>query len=110
METYTKGDIVLFPFPFTDLTSTKIRPCLVISDEFNDDILLCQITSKMIQKDDYSIEIKKDETINGTLSIDSLVRCNMIFTANKHIIIKKICKVNIIKYKNVISKIIKLIY
>ncbi len=28
---YQKGDVVLIPFPFTDLTTTKTRPAVVVS-------------------------------------------------------------------------------
>ena len=30
---YQKGDVVLLPFPFTDLTATKTRPAVVVSTE-----------------------------------------------------------------------------
>ena len=103
MEAFRKGDIVLFPFPYTDLTSRKLRPCLVISDEMSEDLILCQITSKNIRKDNHTLELKKDETINGTLAIDSYIRCNMIFTASKHQILRKICAINDTKYAKVVS-------
>ena len=48
---YSRGDVVLVPFPFTDLTNTKQRPALVISpDRLNatrDDVLLLAITSQV---------------------------------------------------------------
>ena len=68
MVSFTRGEIVLFPFPYTDLTNRKLRPCLVISEEMEEDIILCQITSKNISKDIYSVELKKNETINGSLN------------------------------------------
>ncbi len=40
------GDVVVVPFPFTDLASSKVRPALVLAASTRDDILLCQITSK----------------------------------------------------------------
>src|SRR5437899_3020971 len=46
---YKRGDVVLVPFPFTDLSSAKQRPALVVSaDVFNstrDDVLVAAITS-----------------------------------------------------------------
>lgn len=104
MEAFRKGDVVLFPFPYTDLSTRKLRPCLVISDEMSEDyLILCQITSKNIKKDICSIELKKHETINGTLVIDSYIRCNMIFTASRHQILKKICEINNTKYAEIVS-------
>ena len=46
---YERGDIVLLPFPFTDLSSVRTRPALVVSvDEFEQetgDIMVAMITS-----------------------------------------------------------------
>lgn len=109
MGTFTKGEIVLFPFPYTDLSNRKLRPCLVLSDEMGDDILLCQITSKKIRKDQYTVEIKKDETIDGSLQIDSYIRSNMIFTSSKSQIVKNVCRIKDNKYKKVTDIIFSII-
>lgn len=105
MGTFTKGDIVLFPFPYTDLTNRKLRPCLVISNEMGEDILLCQITSKRIRRDGYSVEIKKNETIDGSLQVDSYIRANMVFTANIKQVLKKYCKITDAQYTEVVNAI-----
>jgi len=109
MGTFTKGEIVLFPFPYTDLSNRKLRPCLVISDQMSEDIMLCQITSKHIHNDKYSIEIKSNETLEGTLAIDSLIRTNMIFTATIKHIKMKMCKISDQKYKAVVDLINQII-
>jgi len=109
MGSFSKGNIVLFPFPYTNLSERKIRPCLVISDEMQEDLILCQITSKQLAAGNYSIELNKDETIGGNLMIDSYIRCNMIFTASKDQIIKKICEISNSKYNTVINKIVEII-
>ncbi|TET61184.1 MAG: hypothetical protein E3J52_01960 [Promethearchaeota archaeon] len=44
MARFIKGDVVIVPFPFSDLTKSKRRPALVISNLKGDDIILCQIT------------------------------------------------------------------
>ena len=55
MITYKFGDIILVPFPFTDQTSTKKRPAVVISSEkYNSsrpDIIIMAITSRLYQVD-----------------------------------------------------------
>jgi len=109
MEVFRKRDIVIFPFPYTDLTGRKLRPCLVISNEMNEDLILCQITSQKIPKNNFSIKLNREETIEGKLVNDSYIRTNMIFSADKSQIIKKICRVDDDKYQEVISKIIKII-
>lgn len=105
MGTLTKGDIVLFPFPYTDLTNRKLRPCLVISEEMGEDIILCQITSQKIEKDQYTVELKQKDMVDGNLMVDSYVRCNMLFTCCKEQILKKVCKIKISVYKKVVETI-----
>lgn len=50
MERFVAGDIVVVSFPFTDLSSSRKRPALVLANLEGDDIILCEITSK-IRKD-----------------------------------------------------------
>ena len=50
MEKPLKGDVVIVPFPFSDLTRSKRRPALVVAKLPGDDLILCQITSR--DKDD----------------------------------------------------------
>ncbi len=46
MAEFVKGDVVVVPFPFSDLTQAKRRPALVIATLAGDDLILCQITSR----------------------------------------------------------------
>src|SRR5580700_5037455 len=87
MERFIKGDIVIIPFPFSDLSGAKRRPSLVISDLPGDDIILCQITSK--PNDHYAIAIDKACFEFGSLPVVSYIRSTRIFTADKNIIIRK---------------------
>jgi len=88
MERFVKGDIVITPFPFTDLSRNKRRPALVLSDLRGDDMILCQITS--IPTDDiFALSIKPEDFLSGSLSKGSFIRPTRIFTAERKIILRK---------------------
>jgi len=43
---FVGGDVVVVPFPFTDLQSSKRRPAVVLATFARGDLLICQITSR----------------------------------------------------------------
>jgi mRNA interferase MazF len=49
MARFVRGDIVVVPFPFSDLTQTKRCPALVLTNLPGDDLILCQITSQSVR-------------------------------------------------------------
>ena len=49
MARFVRGDVVVVPFPFSDLTQTKRRPALVLKDLPGEDLILCQITSQTVR-------------------------------------------------------------
>ena len=66
MARFVKGDIVVVPFPFSDLTHAKRRPALVLADLEGDDLILCQITSQQV-RDKYAIDLADDDFETGSL-------------------------------------------
>ena len=46
MARFVSGQVVVLPFPFTDLSSAKVRPALVLASLTRGDLILCQITSQ----------------------------------------------------------------
>ena len=91
---YKRGDIVLVTFPFTDLTSSKKRPALVISpDSFNasnQDVVLVAITSQP-GDDPNSILLDGQDFIGGKLPKRSTVKLTKVFTIHSALIAKRIC-------------------
>ena len=87
MEKFVKGNVVVIPFPFSDLSATKRRPALVLANLEGNDILLCQITSQY-SDEKYAISLKTTDFISGTLPVNSYIRPARIFTADKNIILK----------------------
>ena len=89
MERFIRGDVVVVNFPFTNLRNAKRRPALVIKVVDNEDLILCQITSKF-KHDNFSIPLSFLDFDHGSLTKDSFIRPNRIFTLHTDLIIKKI--------------------
>lgn len=108
MARFIKGDVVVLPFPFSDLSASKRRPALVLADLTGNDIILCQITSQQT-KDTYAIGLTDSDMINGSLKKASNIRPNRIFTADKNIILYKIGSIASAKSQKVRNKIIEIL-
>lgn len=108
MEKFVKGDVVVVPFPFSDLTQAKRRPALVLSVLEGNDLILCQITSQSI-RDNYAILLEDEDFETGGLKQVSNVRTNRIFTAASQIVLYKIGKLNINKMNSIVEKVIEII-
>ncbi|MCE2895616.1 MAG: type II toxin-antitoxin system PemK/MazF family toxin [Flammeovirgaceae bacterium] len=85
MEEFVRGDVVVVPFPFSDLSSVKKRPALVLFVLSGDDIVLCQVTSKD-KGDKLAIELGIDDFLERGLTRASYIRPGRIFTVEKSII------------------------
>ncbi|MDL0430139.1 type II toxin-antitoxin system PemK/MazF family toxin [Marinobacter sp. TBZ242] len=88
MGAFKKGSVVLIRFPFSDLTSQKLRPAVVIAGIGHGDYVLCQITSKPY--DSEAIELIEEEFAKGSLQRVSYARPGKLFTANSSILLKEI--------------------
>ncbi|MFH0887729.1 MAG: type II toxin-antitoxin system PemK/MazF family toxin [Planctomycetota bacterium] len=108
MERFIKGEVVIVPFPFSNLTQTKRRPALVIAELQGDDIILCQITSQNT-RDNYALALTDSDFIQGSINQISNIRPNRIFTADQSIIQRKIGLIKREKIKVVIDKIISIL-
>jgi len=105
---FVKGDVVVVPFPFSDLRQAKRRPALVITELEGDDLILCQITSRRI-KDKHAIPIDDSDFETGTLEQRSNIRPNRIFTADQHIILYRVGRLKSEKVGEVIEKMVDIL-
>ena len=108
MGRFVKGDVVVAPFPFADLSAAKKRPALVITALTGEDVILCQITSKTIG-DSYAISLRESDFADGKLNKPSNIRPNRLFTADGNIILYRAGKLKPEKMQEVVKKLIQII-
>ena len=92
-----QGDILPIPIPFTDLSSQKRRPVIVISnDRYNGktgDVIVVAMTSNP-QVTDHSFSITSSNLVIGALNRPGKVRVDRIYTLSQTIIVKTFGQVN----------------
>jgi mRNA interferase MazF len=108
MGRFVKGDVVVIPFPFSDLTMSKRRPAMVLADLEGDDLILCQITSQSI-RDTYAMMLHDSDFESGGLNKPSNIRPNRLFTADRHIVLYKIGHVKNAKVGNVVEFLVEIL-
>lgn len=108
MAGFVKGDVVVVPFPFSDLSSAKKRPALLLADVNGEDFILLQITSQAM-RDSYAVSLDEDDFVSGSLKKKSNVRPNKIFTADKSLVLYKLGAIKTEKIKEIIEKVIEVI-
>ncbi len=90
-------DIVLIPIPFTDLSSYRRRPVIIISnDRYNretDDIVVVAMTSNL-KPAEYGFVITSDDLKLGSLRRPSRIRVDKIYTLAQSIVVKTFGRVN----------------
>jgi mRNA interferase MazF len=107
MGSFVKGDVVVFPFPFSDLSDTKRRPALVLADLSGDDLILCMITKS--SRDTDSISVSDADFSSGKLNQLSNIRANRLFTGDANLIYYSAGKLKPAKVKEVVDKLIDIL-
>jgi mRNA interferase MazF len=101
-------DIILIPFPFSDLSASKKRSAIITSNSsyntHNDDVICCAITSN---QRNYAgcVPISNADLDEGQLNYESQIKPTKVFTLNRNIIIKPLARLNIEKSKEVIRNL-----
>lgn len=87
MGTPAAGSIVLVPFPFSDLSQSKLRPAVVLADAGRGDFVLCQVTSNPYA-DPLAVELSASDFTFGSLQRTSYARPGKLFTASGGLIVR----------------------
>ena len=98
------SEVVVLPFPQTDLSPGKRRPALVVADLPGDDVILCQITSQA-RADGFEVPLGANDFVQGRLQTDSFIRSHRLFTVDHAKILYSAGRVSPQKLAAVRSKI-----
>jgi mRNA interferase MazF len=79
------GQVVLLPFPFSDLSQSKLRPVLLLADAGRGDWIACQITSNAYA-DSRAVVLADDAFADGGLRRLSYARPGKLFTASESLV------------------------
>lgn len=82
MGAFAAGQVVVLPFPFSDLSRKKLRPALLLADAGRGDWIACQITSNPYA-DDRAIPLTESEFAEGGLKRASFLRPGKLFTCHE---------------------------
>ncbi len=102
------GEVVLVPFPFSDLSASKLRPALLLAHAGREDWLCLQITSRPYA-DPFAIEITSDDFAYGSLQRVSHIRPGKVFTAHQSLFQGSVGKIDPNKLEQVRSRLVELI-
>jgi len=87
----SQGEIVLIPVPFTDLSSQKRRPVIIISNttynQFSKDMVVVAMTSNLSEKA-YALPLLSEDLAIGALNRTSMIRTDKIYTLEQSLIVK----------------------
>jgi mRNA interferase MazF len=84
-----RGDLLLVPFPFTDLSATKRRPVLSLTDaDGYGDFIALPVTSR--PQAEHGVSIGATDMLTGTLPAPNWIRTNRIVTLNISVVVKPV--------------------
>ena len=108
MVTPTAGEVVLVPFPFSDLSQSKVRPAVCLADAGRGDWVLCQITNSPYG-DPAAIPLDALDFASGGLLVASFARPGKLFTAHAALMVRSVGVLTPAAFTRVLSAVVGLL-
>lgn len=102
------GLVALVRFPFSDLSSSKLRPAVVLAHAGGVDWVLCQVTSNPYG-DPSAIPLTASSFTSGGLNRDSFARPGKLFTASASIISREAGALLPVAHRAIVNSVITLL-
>jgi mRNA interferase MazF len=101
------GEVVLVPFPFSDLSRSKLRPAVCLADAGRGDWVLCQVTSNQYG-DPAAAALTAADFATGGLLVASFARPGKLFTASEGLMVKSVGKLSPPALARLLSAVIEM--
>jgi mRNA interferase MazF len=101
------GEVVLVPFPFSDLSQTTVRPAVCLAAAGRGDWILCQITSNTYG-DPIAVPLDASDFASGGLLVQSVARPGKLFTAHAGLLVRSVGTLTPVAFGRLLSAVIAL--
>jgi mRNA interferase MazF len=101
---FVAGDVVVLPFPFSNLSEQKRRPAVVLVKVDFGDLILCQVTSKAYSSK-LALTIGRTDFASGGLPVTSYARPDKLFTIEPTIVTRTAGKLQASKLQEILARV-----
>ena len=108
MAQFVSGDVIVLAFPFTNLSTHKVRPALVLASLSRGDVILCQITSQSHGHPE-ALPIELNDFSTGSLPKQSFALPHRIVTAHESCALRSVGRLSLTKLNLIRERVCSLI-
>ncbi len=109
MVTPATGEVVLIPFPFSDLSQSKVRPAVCLANAGRGDWVFCQITSNPYG-DPAAVPLNAPDFASGGLLVASFARPGKLFTAHAGLLVRSVGLLTPAAFGRVLSAVVAVLH
>jgi hypothetical protein len=102
------GQVVLAPFPFSDLAGSKLRPAVVLADAGRGDWARCQVTSNPYSNP-HAIQLVETSFRSGSLQVTGYARPGKLFTANSSLMMSYVGYLEMERVRDIVEAVVSLL-
>jgi mRNA interferase MazF len=102
------GVVVLVRFPFSDLSSTKLRPAIILAHAGGTDWVLCQVTSNPYG-DSAAVSLSSGSFASGGLGRESVARPGKLFTASRSLFVKAVGSLTPGAHRELVARVVRVL-
>lgn len=108
MGPFATRQVILLPFPFSDLSASKLRPALLLAAAGKGDWLLCQITSNPYA-DPRAVTLAEADFADGGLQRVSHARASKLFTAHESLFQRAVGQIKAERHAQVVETVVEMV-